>query len=277
VLFSHVVPIIELRKPLVIVIENVKQLVTHDSGRSIAALRQCLHDLGYTTAAEILNASHYSICQSRQRVYLSAFRKDLGINRFVFPSPTFESVRLRDVLLPANETGTYMLDEDPLNITLRRERLGPCPEQTVFRPILVGHYGRGRQAQKIYHADGHARTIMSATWGKIANLAGKTGLYWVDGTIRCLAPREVARCFGLPDSFLLHEDDEVAIQHLGNSVVVDVVQRILISMVKQGVFGTGCRDDGGWDATRRPSTEFPKPIKDHQTKGTTNERTQHSE
>jgi DNA (cytosine-5)-methyltransferase 1 len=168
------------------------------------------------------------------------------------------------VLLPSNETGKYMLDEDPLNITLRRERLGPCPEQTVFRPILVGHYGRGRQSQKIHHADGHARTIMSATWGKIGNLAGKTGLYWVDGTIRCLAPREVARCFGLPDNFRLHANDEVAIQHLGNSVVVDVVQRILIAMVEQAVFRTGAATARARGANERTTTDSLKPINDHQ-------------
>jgi site-specific DNA-cytosine methylase len=60
-------------------------------------------------------------------------------------------------------------------------------------------------------------------------------LYWVDGTIRTLAPREAARIFGLPDYFKLHPLASRAISHLGNSVVVDLVQRIAVELVEQGV------------------------------------------
>ena len=60
----------------------------------------------------------------------------------------------------------------------------------------------------------------------------KTGLYLIDGVIRKLSPRECANIMGFPKNFKLHSNRNQCYKQFGNSVVVDVLQHILISINK---------------------------------------------
>ena len=87
---------------------------------------------------------------------------------------------------------------------------------------------KGGQGERIYSEDGVAITL-SASGGGVGS---KTGLYLINGKVRKLAIRECARLQGFPDSFIMDSSPSQSYKQLGNSLVIDVVQKLLIEVNK---------------------------------------------
>ena len=83
-LFFNVEEILRAKKPAAVLLENVKQLKTHDQGRTFRTIVESLTSLGYFTHTAILNALNYGVCQKRERTFIVAMRGDLD---FSFPLP----------------------------------------------------------------------------------------------------------------------------------------------------------------------------------------------
>lgn len=87
-------------QPKMILGENVRGLLSHDGGRTIATIKQTLRDLGYVLAEpKILNAVNYRVPQKRERVIIVGIRADLAENvPFVWPKPHFRQMTMMDAL-----------------------------------------------------------------------------------------------------------------------------------------------------------------------------------
>ena len=222
-LFFEVARIAQHHQPQFLFLENVKNLVQHNRGETLATVLQTLNDIGYYSYYQVLNASDFGLPQKRERFYLIGIRKDLGTTPFVFPTPPRTPVALKDILLPDEETTAYCIDRQDIllksDITLHRNLFGVYPLQ----PKRIGTVNKGGQGERIYHENGHAITLSAHGGG----IGAKTGLYLINGIIRKLAPRECARLQGFPDNFELTSSDAQAYQQLGNSVPVTVLKAIL--------------------------------------------------
>jgi len=100
------------------------------------------------------------------------------------------------------------------------------------KPIQIGKVNKGGQGERIYHPFGHAVTLSAFGGG----VGAKTGLYFINGKIRRLTPRECARIQGFPDDFILHDSKNECYKQFGNSVAINVVEAIaknIISYLKQ--------------------------------------------
>jgi DNA (cytosine-5)-methyltransferase 1 len=109
--------------------------------------------------------------------------------------------------------------------------IATCYCKRKFQPTLpyeLAPVNKGGQGDRIYHPNGHAITLSAYGGGNGA----KTGLYLIDGVIRKLSPRECANIMGFPKNFKLHSNRNQCYKQFGNSVVVDVLQHILISINK---------------------------------------------
>lgn len=95
-----------------------------------------------------------------------------------------------------------------------------------LKPIRIGTVNKGGQGERIYDENGHAITLSAYGGG----VGAKTGLYFINGFVRKLAPRECARVSGFPDSYELHPSDSVSYKQFGNTVVVNVVKSIIESI-----------------------------------------------
>jgi DNA (cytosine-5)-methyltransferase 1 len=85
-LFFCIVDILETKKPLGFILENVRHLVNHDEGQTFQTILTLLDQAGYTVYHQILKASDYNVPQHRPRVFLVGFRKDIIQNiHFNFP------------------------------------------------------------------------------------------------------------------------------------------------------------------------------------------------
>lgn len=222
-LFFDVARILKEKHPKVVIMENVKNFYNHDEGRTMKVVSATMEELGYDFFHKVLSSSDYGIPQKRQRLYMVAFRKDLGVANFQFPPPAVLGEHLESILLQ-DESLLEDLYVSTENMSIRADDA----TQRTNTTIRVGEINLGRQGERIYSPQGVAITLSSNGGGIFA----KTGGYLVNGRVRRLHPRECARLMGFPDDFILPPQKNRAYSLLGNSVVVDVLQYILYEIRK---------------------------------------------
>lgn len=216
-LFFDVARIAKEKRPKVIFMENVKNFATHDTGKTLAVVKGTMEELGYQFHAKVLNAVDYGIPQKRERIYMVCFRKDLGIEDFSYPAPFPLERHVEDFLLKDETAVAHLYVERPdiyYNDTV--------DDRCSNKAIRLGTVNKGGQGERIYSVRGIAITLSAHGGGVFA----KTGGYMVNGRPRKLHPRECARIMGYPDSYKISESANQAYQQFGNSVVIDVMQRI---------------------------------------------------
>jgi len=81
-LFFDIARILQAKQPLAFVLENVKQLQTHDQGRTLAVIIETLQNLGYQVNHRVLNALDFGLPQKRERTFIVGFRQDLQVKHF---------------------------------------------------------------------------------------------------------------------------------------------------------------------------------------------------
>ena len=222
-LFLDVARICEYHKPKVIFCENVKGLVIHDKGRTFKIIKSTFEQLGYNVFSQILNSKDFGVPQNRERIYIVAFRKDLGIESFSFPGATDSSKRIRDIIEEKPVSAKYYLSTTYIQTLIRHKA----------KHEALGH-GFGYEIRSL---DGTAGAIVCGGMGRERNLIidkrqkDLTPVTHIKGTvntdgIRKMTPREWARLQGFPDSFKLILADTHLYKQFGNSVTVPVIQAI---------------------------------------------------
>ena len=226
-LFFDVARIAKEHKPSVLFLENVRNFAQHDGGKTLKTVKGVLEDLGYTVFHQVMNAAEYGFATARQRIYIVAFRKDLGVLPdvgFQFPdkagaAPSLKSFLDKNVkideLKVSKEARISKDKSDPKNIASFRAKRGSAP-------VRIGSIAGGGQGDRVYSAEGPAITLSAYGGGN----AAKTGAYLVDGVVRKLSPRECANIMGFPKKFKLPEKSNQAYKQFGNSVVVGMVAAI---------------------------------------------------
>jgi DNA (cytosine-5)-methyltransferase 1 len=220
-LFFDIARIADFHKPKILFLENVKNLVYHNKGKTFSHMCDILDELGYKVFHKILNAGDFKVPQNRERVYIVCFRKDLGVDEFVFPKPLKEYIYLIDVLLPDSETHQYVIERDDIVIT------GKPDENCRPGTIRIGTINKGGQGERIYSPYGHAVTLSAYGGGA----AAKTGAYLVNGRVRKLAPRECCLVQGFPRDYKIPVSDSQAYKLFGNSVAIPVLKAIFKNII----------------------------------------------
>ncbi|MEI0843867.1 DNA cytosine methyltransferase [Brachyspira pilosicoli] len=222
-LFFDIVRIIKYKKSKIIFMENVKNLVSHNNGKTLLTIKNEIQKLGYSFYYKVLNATDYGIPQKRERIYIVCFRKDLNIKNFKFPEPIELIKHLEDLLLEDNQIPqNFYVNRDDIIIKNIEDN------EYSNKSIKLGIVNKGGQGERIYSTKGVAITL-SAYGGGIFS---KTGGYLIDGKYRKLMPRECARIMGYPDDFKITDNKNQAYKQFGNSVVIDVLQYIAIQIAK---------------------------------------------
>ena len=227
-LFFDVIRIASYHKPKILILENVKNFEKHDGGNTLQVVKESLDKLGYNIFYKILNASYFGVPQKRERIFIVAFRNDLQIKKFSFPSSFGSATSLSEFLLPYSKVKEFIINREDIQlkqkVEIKRDMFGNYPQ----KPIRVGIVNKGGQGERIYSPLGHAITLSAYGGG----VGAKTGLYMIDGVIRRLAPRECMRISGFPEDFILHSNRNVSYRQFGNSVVVNVLKALLEEIQK---------------------------------------------
>lgn len=217
-LFFDVARIVQEKHPKIVFIENVKNFATHDNGNTLGTVLIVMKNLGYNCFWKVLDAANYGVPQKRKRIYIICFRADLGITEFSFPTEEFLTRHVEDILVSEKEVPEKLYINRPDTFFN-----GSVDNYYSSDSIRLGTINKGGQGERIYSTKGAAVTLSAYGGGAGA----KTGLYLVNDRIRRLTPRECARLDGFPEEHKLHENFNVSYKQFGNSVVIDVLQKII--------------------------------------------------
>ncbi len=213
-LFYEIVRIAKHHKPYVLLLENVKNIVTIDDGGVLMRVKDALDKIGYAVHYEILNASNYGIPQSRERVYFVCIRKDTTL-RYVKSKQSKIMRVLKDIMLPESRCKDLIINRD--DIVIKKEH-----KEKVLSPVQVGYVNKGGQGERIYSANGHAITL-SANGGGVG---ARTGLYMTDnGKIRKLHIEEAKAVMGFDKRHFV-SDGIQGYRQLGNAVIPTMIKRM---------------------------------------------------
>lgn len=241
-LFFEIARIASTKQPRLMLLENVKGLLSHDGGKTFETMCAILNDIGYAIDFRVLNSKHFGVPQNRERIFIACDRdaehaewdvtgsdvvarakrraQALGIRTFNFdwPENSEVSTRLRDVL------ETQIDDKHTLN-------------NCAVTRLLNGGTGF-RSSLHSEESDGVARTLFASMY-KIAR--GMDLIKTSKGSIRKLTPRECWRLQGFTDA--QHDavmnagiSDSQRYKQAGNAVTVNVIRAVgrpLVMRLKQ--------------------------------------------
>ena len=223
-LFFDVARIAKHHRPDVLFLENVRNFAQHDNGNTLNAVLNVLDSIEYVPFFQILKSSDYGVPQARERIYIIAFRKDLGIKEFNFPSKLDETKIVKDILEPEKVVLKNCYINRPDIKIYGNEKKITDPR----RPLQIGKINNGGQGERIYSTLASGITLSAYGGGA----ASKTGAYLVNGKVRKLTPRECARMQGFPETFILPEKANVAYKQFGDSVSVPVLKAIFANIIE---------------------------------------------
>ena len=227
-LFFDVARIIEAKRPKAFLLENVKNLVSHDKGRTFDVILRTLRDeLGYTVQAKVIDAKRF-VPQHRERIVIVGFREDSGFSFDDLELPE-EGPRLSSILHPedgseeaeapftegkkAKVADKYTLT-DNLWAYLQAYAAKHKAAGNGFGFGLVGPSDVARTLSARYHKDG-SEILVSRGAGK---------------NPRRLTPRECARLMGFPADWEIPVSDTQAYRQFGNAVAVPVFSAVAAHM-----------------------------------------------
>jgi DNA (cytosine-5)-methyltransferase 1 len=201
--------------PPALMLENVKNLASHDGGNTFRVIRESLEDLGYKLHSKVMNARDYgNIPQNRERVYIVGFQDEEAWSKFTWPNELGLSKRIDQLVdFEAKVEERYYYREDrPMYEVLKASILETGTvyqwrrhyvrqNKTGVCPTLTANMGTG----------GHNVPLIHTKHG-----------------IRKLTPKECFNLMGFPRSFKMPVvlADSHLYKQAGNAVVVPVVKRI---------------------------------------------------
>ena len=229
-LFFDVARIAKEHKPAVLFLENVQNFAKHDHGRTLKTVRSVLEELGYVVFDQVLNAAEYGFATARKRIYIVAFRKDLGVDasHFSFPVPVGVSGALKDHLQKGDQSACELKKPAKLDPLMDKKAIAEARKSRPTSPIRIGTVNKGAQGDRVYSPEGPAITLSAYGGGN----ASKTGAYLIGGKVRKLTPKECASVMGFPKTFKMDANPNQAYKQFGNSVVVGVIRLIGLAIAK---------------------------------------------
>ena len=211
-IFFQILRFVDDLEPKIIFLENVKNLVSHDKGRTFKRICSELEDRGYTLKYKVLNSAEYGdVPQNRERIYIVAFKDKNVAERFSFPKPKKLTKKVTDLIEKSVEDRYYyrnsryyeQLKEEMKNrdSVYQWRRVYVRENKSKLCPTLTANMGTG----------GH-----------------NVPLIIDEKDIRKLTPRECARFQGYSDNFKFPPklSNSALYKQIGNSVTVPVIEAI---------------------------------------------------
>lgn len=232
-LFFNVAKIVEAKSPRFLLLENVKGLLSHDSGRTLKTIMRVLEsDLGYyVPTPEVLNSKDFGLPQNRERVYLVAFKHKRDFDRFEYPKVSRNHSGISSVLERRPVEQKHFLTPSTLRmLENHRDRHASkgngfgmmiIDDSAAANAVIVGGMGRERNLV----VDKRIFENIEPSQRRNINSSG----------VRRLTPREFARLQGFPNRFAIPVSDSQAYKQFGNSVSVPVVTALVRNIISTSI------------------------------------------
>lgn len=222
-------------RPKILLMENVKNLLTHNNGKTFSRILEEIQIVGYwftPSNAMVLNTKdHTDIPQNRERLYMVAFSWDaFDYNDFKFPDPVSELKDVRDFFdLDQQADPEYYFDENSKYGKLFAKSMASGNPDSVY--LLRRWYVRENKSDLVFTLTanmgegGHNVPVIRDDWG-----------------IRKLTPRECLRLQGFKDdefSFPTNLSKSQQYKQIGNAVTVALVEKLAVECLNKLKFLKG--------------------------------------
>ena len=209
-LFFEIERILKDKKPSAFMLENVRNLLSHDNGKTIDIILAHLNSLGYNVYINVLNAIDYGLPQKRERVIICGFLNDVNF-KFPLPVSKKKSLTLNDIFEPE-----YLLDRnlwvnDKIKNS-RKERM----KYEIEKPYITHENVGGNVTPHHFSC---------------ALRAGASANYILINNERRPSARELLRLQGFPETFKIVVPYSSIKKQTGNSVAVPVIKAVAKEML----------------------------------------------
>ena len=214
-LFFDIIDIVKRIRPKVVVLENVKNLINHDSKNTFKRILKEFNDIDYCVYYKILNTKDFGIPQQRNRIFIVAVNNEICKDKaFVFPKPVKLKITTQD-LLDENVDIRYFLTKKISKTIMGKGTKGYIVEPTIDKPIsktlCASMHKMHRASQDNYVTD--TKNYERFNDPKRIN-------------IRKLTPNECRKLQGFPSDWKQVVSDCQAYKQFGNAVTVDVAYAV---------------------------------------------------
>jgi len=229
-LIYKVLQIIEIRRPKVVFLENVKHLIHHDKGTTLKVILKHLEELGYKTSWKLLNASDFGVPQNRERIIIIGHQdKVFDFDKIPLkPKPILRDFLEQDADFeylkePYTILSDYRVQESGLIFIGYRNK---AIRIAGVRPGTENLSRVHKQPNRIYSSDGLHPALPSQE---------SSGRFWIydKGQVRKLTINECYRIMGFPDRFIKIDNLAELYRQIGNSVCVPMVREITKQIKQQ--------------------------------------------
>ena len=214
--FWKILDILKFHKPNVIILENVKNLTSHDNGNTYTTIIAKLESIGYHIKSKVLDTSKITnIPQHRERIYIVGFLDKEKHDLFEFDFPVVENLKIVDLLEKNIPDKYYYTDKLKVFAEVKKEVTKHIGENTLY------------QYRRYYIRENKSNCCPTLT----ANMGGgghNVPLLKDDKGIRKLTPRECFNLQGFPPTYKLPVLSDSALYKLaGNAVSIPVIDLII--------------------------------------------------
>ena len=205
-MFFEIERILDYHHPEVVLLENVKQLTTHDNGRTFKVILQKLESLGYYVKWKVLNALDFGLPQKRERVIIVGFTDERKCFSFNF---NFKKVKyhLSDILEDDNLVDKSLFASETIINKRKEKTIG----KEVFYPS-VWHENKSGNISILDHS--------------CALRTGASYNYQLINGIRRPSSRELLRFQGFPDTYKIVGSNQDVRRQTGNAVAVPMIRAV---------------------------------------------------
>lgn len=205
-MFFEIERILKHHETPYILLENVKQLVGHDGGRTFRVILEKLDQLGYYVKWKVLNALDFGLPQKRERVIIVGFKDHADCDKFTFTIP-HKPYNLADILEPDKDVDPTLFASD--YIIARRQ------EKTAGKKLFYPSIWHENKAGNISVLDHSCALRTGASYN-----------YLLVNGVRRLTSRELLRLQGFPEKYLIAVSNQDIRRQTGNSVAVPMIRMV---------------------------------------------------
>ncbi len=206
-LFFDIARILQAKRPKAFVLENVKQLVSHNEGKTFARILETLENLGYQVYYKILNALDFGLPQKRERVFIVGFCEP---RHFAWQLKKIKMKSLQE-FLETEVAPNYFASEK-----IKENRLRSVENKIIKDELTIWHENKGGNISPLPYS--------------CALRSGASYNYLLVNGERRLTEREMLRLQGFPEDYKIVVGYGAMRKLAGNTVAVPCVEEVLRSV-----------------------------------------------
>lgn len=205
-MFFEIERILKYHQTPYILLENVKQLVGHDKGRTFKVILEHLEQLGYHVKWQILNALDFGLPQKRERVIIVGFKDKSDYDSFSFDIP-YKPYDLSEILEPDNQVDPSLFASEHIISKRREKTIG----KNIFYPSIWHENKSGNISVLDYSC---------------ALRTGASYNYLLVNGVRRPSSRELLRLQGFPEKYKIVVTHQDIRRQTGNSVAIPMIRMV---------------------------------------------------